>query len=86
MATLELKVQFDPNGLLKQIETMAEYLEGAEVGQPCPFVDLAKEIGEINADTDITFATEKTADGIVLVAEARGDLARLLETFKAVTP
>jgi hypothetical protein len=85
MATMDLKVQIDPGGLLTQVKAMAKYLDGHEVGKPDPFVDLAREIGEVNIDTDITFATEKTAAGIFLVCGARGDLARLLDAFKAVT-
>lgn len=86
MAAIEIKMNLDPAGLLRQIEAMGQYLDAHQSGSRCPFVDLALEVGEIDGDTDISFTTEKRDGEYFVVPEARGDLARLLEAFQAVAP
>jgi hypothetical protein len=81
---VQLKLHVDAVGLIAQTEAMGCYIDGHEVGAPCPFIDLAMEIGEIDVEKCVEFSTEVRDGECFLVAVPKGDLARLLDAFKAV--
>lgn len=83
MAEIIAKLSMDPSGLLERIEALAEHVSAAPIGDP--IADLAAEVGEIDASTDIRVTACVQGDAIVATFEPAGNLARMLDAFEART-
>lgn len=81
---VNLKIEVETSPLLKRIEAMGKYIDDHPLGVPCPFVDLAMEIGDIDAKADVSWQVKKGGDRCCLEAVPKGNLARLLAAFDEV--
>jgi hypothetical protein len=81
MAEIKMKLNMDSQGLLQRIEALAEHCNSAPLGDPV--AELAREIGEIDASTDVSYSAEMQ-DGVMCVTfSPAGNLARLLAAHEA---
>jgi hypothetical protein len=81
MAKLSIKLEIDPSSLIARIEALAAHVNAAPIGDPV--AELAAELGEIDASTDILVATDFKGGRVIASFEPAGNLAKLLAAFEA---
>jgi hypothetical protein len=79
--TYTIQCRVDVDNLLSRIERLAAHVDSAAKDDPVR--QLAAEIGEIDASTDIKQTTARDGDILAVTFEAHGNLAKMLAVFEA---
>ena len=78
---MQVKFSCDSNLLIARIEALAEHVNQAKPGDPV--AEIAREIGEIDASTDVEIVLAWKDGALTATCRPFGNLARLLEAFEA---